>query len=497
MLFWPVSEKRSHASQSRTRQISFVLQAQDEAFIHEKGYCVWYGQCLKNEEGQSLNCLYNGPAKILNDTNGISLLHKLCPKFSPHRLTCCDKNQLQALNDNLDTLRQFTGRCPACFQNLLDLFCESTCSPDQSLFMDPNGTVGFPPLESILRIKYYVSAEYKYGLFDSCKNVVFPGDNEKALNLLCGESAETCTPEKLLTHMGSTSNGYSPFDIIFPQNISLSQNLTWMNHTIFPCNESFVNPWTNKSETACSCQDCAESCPYLPPVPPAPIPRTILGLRLLSFSLLIIYLVFFFTFMPISFYLICRNQSHYTRLSDGPAPVPSSMPYTNGQSPNAINVRLARKPGVCERMGFWMDRKLRVIFSSWGHWCSSHPFIVIIVCIIFVGVLAGGLKFYKVTKNPVDLWSAPGSRARKEKDLYDSKFTPFYRTEQLIITANPNYPQNHTGYRRYPDDKFIPFGDISHLDLLNQVRNLEFRKWEWIFQQPYNLLGGLHTDAIL
>jgi Niemann-Pick C1 protein len=84
-------------------------------------------------------------------------------------------------------------------------------------------------------------------------------------------------------------------------------------------------------------------------------------------------------------------------------------------------------------------------------------------------VLAGGLKFYKVTKDPVDLWSAPNSRARKEKDLFDSKFTPFYRTEQLIITANPSYPQNHTGYIAYPNGNFIPFGNIAHLDLLNQV----------------------------
>ena len=277
------------------------------------------------QEGKSLNCLYNGPTRTMNDTKGLELLSNICPKYAADRKTCCSAKQLKTLDDNLDTLSQFASRCPACLRNLIDLFCELTCSPDQSLFMDP--VMLLPPFpipgqkQSILRINYYASPEFKKGLFDSCKDVVFPENNEKIFNLICGESAETCTPEKLVTYMGSTSNGMSPFDIIFPEEIP--QNLRWMNAETFKCNESFVNPWTKQTQLKCSCKDCKPSC---------------------------------------------------------------KVPTGN------------------------------------------------------------------TANNP-------------------TKFSPqFYRLEKLIITVNPDYPQKHTGYHQYPDSKFIPFGNIFHLDLLNQVR---------------------------
>ncbi|KAK3735159.1 hypothetical protein QZH41_020257, partial [Actinostola sp. cb2023] len=398
----------------------------DYAPIHNKGYCVWYDQCIE-QEGKALNCLYNGPAKTMNDSKGIELLNKMCPKFAADRKTCCSTKQLAALDSNLNTLRQFASRCPACLQNLVDMFCELTCSPDQSLFMDPTAVLPIPfGKQSIMRISCFVPAQFKKGLFNSCKDVVFPEDNEKILNLLCGQSAETCTPHKLLEYMGSTANGRSPFDVIFPEIIP--QHLSWMNAETFKCNESYVNPWTNKTNWKCSCQDCAPSCPVPPPPSPIlPLECSMIIFIIVNISLFALFVVVF----------CCKK-------------------FVKGCS-----TRIHDFGG------------LRWIFTKWGHWCSLHPFIVIISCVVFVGILAGGLKFYKVTKDPVELWSAPDSTARKQKDLFDSKFTPFYRTEQLIITVNPDYPQNHTGYHQHPDGKFIPFGNIFHLDLLNQALELQ------------------------
>jgi len=454
--------------------LSLLCVGQIYGRVHKKGYCVWYDQC-EVQQGKALNCLYNGPARRMNDTEGIELLHKVCPKFSAERLTCCSAKQLKTLDSNLNTLRQFASRCPACLQNLINVFCELTCSPDQSLSMDPQ--MLFPPfavpgqVQSIMSIDYFASPTFKKGVFDSCKDVVFPENNEKILNMLCGQSAETCSPQKLLEYMGSTSNGMSPFQINFPEVIP--KELTWMNVSTYKCSNSWTNPWTNKTELKCSCQDCKPACPPLPPAPQPKQHKTILGLRVISFSFLIIYLVFFLTFIPISFYRIMQKKDRYAAIDSGPEPVSANMPYTNGLSPNAINVEVARKPGCCEFLGFWMDRKLRSIFSQWGRWCSHHPFIVIIACVVFVGILAGGLNFYTVTKDPVKLWSAPGSTARTQKNTFDSKFTPFYRTEQLIITVNPKYPQNRTGYYQAPFDKWVPFGHIFHLDLLNQTLQLQ------------------------
>lgn len=54
---------------------------------------------------------------------------------------------------------------------------------------------------------------------------------------------------------------------------------------------------------------------------------------------------------------------------------------------------------------------------------------------IVVAVLSAGLKDIELTTDPVDLWSAPNSRARQEKDFHDRNFDPFFRTNQLILTA--------------------------------------------------------------
>lgn len=50
-----------------------------------------------------------------------------------------------------------------------------------------------------------------------------------------------------------------------------------------------------------------------------------------------------------------------------------------------------------------------------------------------------GIIYLKITTDPVELWAAPNSRSRVEKDFFDSKFEPFYRIEQV------SYEQKKTG----------------------------------------------------
>lgn len=227
---------------------------------HTKGYCVWYDQCTTEDKAK--NCLYNGPAKNLTSPEGVQILNSLCPELKGQP-TCCSTKQLQTLDKNLQTLLQLTSRCPACWNNMRRLYCQMTCSQDQSLFMDPTQVYPPTPLPSIkqfiLEVDYFVSPQFKQGLFDSCKDVTFPGNNEKVLSLLCGTTAELCTPGRLLAYMGDTSNGFASFPIHYPT--KLAANVSWMNQTVFKCNQPFVNPQTNKTAPICSCQDCDACCP--------------------------------------------------------------------------------------------------------------------------------------------------------------------------------------------------------------------------------------------
>lgn len=65
--------------------------------------------------------------------------------------------------------------------------------------------------------------------------------------------------------------------------------------------------------------------------------------------------------------------------------------------------------------------------------CAEHPWTVLIVGALLSIGLSCGILFLKVTTDPVELWAAPHSRSRVEKEFFDSHFQPFYRTEMLII----------------------------------------------------------------
>lgn len=59
------------------------------------------------------------------------------------------------------TLSACLYRCPACFFNLMNLFCELTCSPHQSQFM--NGTK--IDEKNVLEVQYYIGKTFANGEF--------------------------------------------------------------------------------------------------------------------------------------------------------------------------------------------------------------------------------------------------------------------------------------------------------------------------------------------
>ena len=421
------------------------------AKYHKKGYCVWHGQCTSGSKPK--NCFYNGPAKELNDTKGIKLLKDICTEFLGQP-TCCDTKQVSALAASLQVLNQLMSHCPACWNNLRRFYCEMTCSKDQSLFLDPTKVTKLTNNKTkIMEINYYVSETFKQGLYDSCKGVQFPGNNGRVMKLLCGRPEKLCSPQILLDFMGSVSNGYAPFTIDFPK--KLTSDLHWMNKTVFKCNESFFDAQHNRTATPCSCQDCNATCPVLPPIPPKPSPRKIIGLDVLSFCLLVTFLTFLIIFIPTS--IVCsmfKNKKF------------ASEPVLND-----TRFQESNNPGVCEHLGSKLESALCHCFTCWGIWCSTHPFLVVGACLVVVGALSCGLMFFTVTTDPVELWSSPNSEAHRQKDVYDSKFNPFFRTEQLIIRSSNPVP---TGYHNYPYETWIPFRPIFHLDLLNQVMESNF-----------------------
>lgn len=91
-----------------------------------------------------------------------------------------------------------------------------------------------------------------------------------------------------------------------------------------------------------------------------------------------------------------------------------------------------------------------------------------------VAVLGTGIKFLHVTTDPVKLWASPQSRSRVEREYFDSNFQPFYRIEQIIITAVdlPDIVHNTTNgpitFGPVFDKQFLT--DVFHLQ--EEIKNL-------------------------
>lgn len=83
---------------------------------------------------------------------------------------------------------------------------------------------------------------------------------------------------------------------------------------------------------------------------------------------------------------------------------------------------------------------------------------------MFFVCFAYGLRFLHVTTNPIELWAAPNSRSRVEKEFFDTQFGPFYRIEQVIITA-----KNSSDIKHPTANGVITFGPAFNKEFLLNV----------------------------
>jgi Niemann-Pick C1 protein len=418
---------------------------------------MWYGQCGINPlTNQAVNCLYNGPAKPVDGSASHEILAELCPDFAKkNSKVCCSYKQLVSLQSGIQSAQQMMARCPSCWKNFRELYCQMTCSASNSMFIDP---VNFSAdKKALTAIDYNVDKAFRDGLYNSCKDVIFPSSNQKIMNFLCGTSADNCDPLKFLRFMGNpTINGVSPFLIQYPVSPK-EKDIVPMYVKVVLCNDTVLDPYTNATSDPCSCQDCVESCTPLPHYNPSKHWELDVGdihFNIISFATLLVYLAFLVLF-------IAGSILYYSF---------SSRRHRSPEHPRAIIG--GHQYGILERLGKSMDMKIKNIFTKWGNICCDYSIFVIIAAVVFVLICAIGLLKFTVVTDPVKLWSAPGSQARREKDTFDSNFSPFFRTAQIIfsIKHGSKWHNNETCYTNYfKKPKCIVTGSILRLEALQRV----------------------------
>ena len=96
---------------------------------------------------------------------------------------------------------------------------------------------------------------------------------------------------------------------------------------------------------------------------------------------------------------------------------------------------LSQELSRLERWGVWIETSMTSFFTQWGVTCAKYPIPVIVLSVGFAAGLCTGIQWLKVETDPVELWAAPQSRSRIEKNYFDQVFRPFYRTQQVIVHA--------------------------------------------------------------
>lgn len=425
---------------------------------HKAGFCAFTGDCGKNPEvgtsllGTTVPCVSNTPAMPVSGTH-LDLLKSVCPSlFTGDNSTfaCCTLPQLRALQASLLLSQGVLNRCPSCSENFVNIHCQNICSPDQSLFTNITRSFAYNSThQGVLEYECYYNRRFADQSYDSCKGVQLPATGGYAIGAMCGKyGASLCNSQRWLDFQGDSSNGLAPLMISFqlvPDGSAVGDGIVPLNSTVWKCSEA-----VRGSGEKCSCPDCFDSCPPIQiPVPPyqAFWVGGITGVLLVCLLLFGFLVLLFLTFLV---YQCCSSSAKRDRRGEkGKA----GRPTCSARASQAIHHFLART------------------FSRWGTLVASYPITVIVLSVAVVVVLSSGLVFIQLTTDPVELWSSPNSRARQEKAFYDQNFGPFFRTNQVILTA-----KNRSGYTY---DSLIlgkqNFSGILSMEVLLELLELQTR----------------------
>ncbi|KFM77574.1 Niemann-Pick C1 protein, partial [Stegodyphus mimosarum] len=480
----------------------------------EDGHCVMYNRCV-GEFGEA-PCVYNGPPKPLEpdfieemNISSFQLLKNLCPDFvyddDPH--VCCSTEQLVAFHGQMELVEAIGfSRCPSCFHNFRRIICYLSCTPWQSRFLRVNRSQEYETGEVVVEeVVYYVSKQYVYNLYDSCKGLqgLTPGSFIMDYGVCGSWGSAHCSPERWTEFMGSTPDegAYSPFKTHYE--LHVEDTVYHEGQVFYPMKA----PSTKCSESpgpgfdACSCNDCKEACSVAvlqpPDLPPVSEPFSLLKI---DAATLIAVLIFVLLFIIITFIFCCiktsdpvLSQAIPLQTSNG---LPSGVnlgsleeikPLRSKCNSGAISERerrrlskkLHKEPSKFQKVGVWLEEYIEKKFVLWGELVSRTPITIMAVSLCICLILSSGLIFnFDVTTNPVDLWVSPHSQARQDMEYFNIHFGPFYRIEQIIITpVNQNSFQhpaiiNHEMINVTWGPVFEQEFLLAALDLQLQIQNL-------------------------
>ncbi|KAI5291900.1 hypothetical protein KEM54_000013, partial [Ascosphaera aggregata] len=393
--------------------------------LHEPGRCAMRGQCGKKSFfGGDLPCEDNGLAAPPDEATRSKLVALCGTKWI--------RGDVDALVSNLKLVEGIISSCPACKENFFNLFCTTTCSPDQSLFIDVTATSAKDGRQLVDELDNVWTETWLSGFYDSCKNVKNGASGGKAMDFI-GGGAKNYT--QFVKFLGDKKLLGSPFQMNFIREPKDgTKRMKPLLEVPKHCNDS-------DSTFRCSCIDCPGVCPQLPALK-AEKTCHVGVLPCMSFAVIMIYtgsLTVIILGIAGHMGFMTHRRRHLERVRLLQDTAGSDVDDSDDDSrfgDDGDDLGVLDKP--CRN--YKLNQTLDYFFSAIGGFCASFPGFTIGTSVFFTAILSLGWIEAAVETDPVKLWVSPTSAAAQEKEFFDTNFGPFYRAEQALV-VNDTHPE--------------------------------------------------------
>ncbi|KAG1677100.1 NPC intracellular cholesterol transporter 1 [Nymphon striatum] len=426
--------------------------------------------------------VYKGEPKLLTDKHSLSILKKYAPtlyKGPNSTRTCCSKHQVSVLNMNtILFIKQLFRYCPTCFYNINQPFYYMVCAPDQSRFMKLVSQRRDRHLKKdvVTKIEFYLSDNSAQNIIQSCKSV-HTSSAGLALAAMCGSSVDQCTPKTQY----SFASKKSPFifDAIFNNYPVVENGTTFipLKTKWYPCSAEIDNK-------KCPTRECLNTDPItmitkttgkvttgttkaLSSVHTTRVSQqvghtTSAGEKVSVGQTTSIRKTT--TQAARTTQVIQKTEQTTITASVHKVKVKQHFNFKSLDAAEtaAVGIAIAEKTvyiedkeekvrhamyneSMLERVQAESEDAFRRVFCKWGTIAARHPYIVIASSIVICAILSCGMLKFQVITDPVELWAAPHSKSRVDKEYFDKHFGPFYRTEVIIIKPIDQSSFNKTG----------------------------------------------------
>ncbi|KAI9201267.1 hypothetical protein LWI28_020944 [Acer negundo] len=424
-------------------QVLFILsvvrsQPSNAGVKHAEEYCAMYDICGARSDKKVLNCPF-GSSAVKPDALLSSRIQSLCPTITGN--VCCTEAQFNTLRTQVQQAIPFLVGCPACLRNFLNLFCELTCSPNQSLFINVTSISKVNNNMTVNGIDYYITDTFGEGLYESCKDVKFGTMNTRALDFI-GAGAQTFNDWYAFIGRRAPLNiPGSPYAIKFLPSVPESSAMKPMNVSTYSCADVSLG---------CSCGDCTSSpvcsstaTPSLHKGGSCSVRIGSLNAKCVDFALTILYIVLVSVFLWWGFVHRSRERNRTFRMKPLSDVADGGEFSVNRQKDENLPMQqmLEDAPQTRNRIRLSIVQGyMSNFYRKYGTWVARNPTLVLSLSVAIVLLLCLGLIRFKVETRPEKLWVGPGSKAAEEKQYFDSHLAPFYRIEQLILATIPDAP---------------------------------------------------------